>query len=78
MAKAPVKVTKRCSVCGRFRPYGEMDTYCIICGNDSLEAHCSCGRGYDYALDEHNSDTISLHCPKCGKSLKGRSADFEP
>jgi hypothetical protein len=78
MAKTPIKIAKRCSICARFRPYGEEDAYCIICGNQSLESTCSCGRGYDYALDEHNTDTMSLHCPKCGKSLKGRSADFEP
>ena len=78
MAKAPVKVTKRCSVCGRFRPYGDTDAFCVICGNDALESACSCGRGYDYALDAHNGETTSLHCPRCGKSLKGRSVDFEP
>ena len=78
MAKAQVKVTKRCSVCGRFRPYSEADSYCISCGNTALESACSCGRGYDYALDDHSTDSHSLHCPNCGKSLKGRSTDFEP
>jgi predicted amidophosphoribosyltransferase len=78
VAKAPVKVTKRCSVCGRFRPYIGTDVFCISCGNDALESNCTCGRGYDYALDDHSAETASLHCPQCGKSLKGRSAEFEP
>jgi hypothetical protein len=77
MAKAAVKVTKRCSVCARFHAYAELDEYCISCGNKTLESACSCGRGYDYALGEHG-DAGTLHCPRCGKSLKGRSADFEP
>jgi hypothetical protein len=78
MAKAAVRVTKRCSVCARFRPYGETDKYCISCGNAALESTCSCGRGYDYALDERDGEHLTLHCPQCGKSLKGRSPDFEP
>ena len=78
MAKTQVTVVKRCSVCGRFRAYMETDTFCIGCGNGTLESTCSCGRGYDYALDDRGGETSSLHCPKCGKSLKGRSAEFEP
>ena len=78
MAKAQVKIAKRCSVCGRFHAYMEHDAFCISCGNNALESACSCGRGYDYALDDRGAEMTSLHCPKCGKSLKGRSADFEP
>lgn len=72
-----MRIAKRCSVCGRFRHYAETDVYCIICGNSALESACSCGREYEYAIEEENQGT-SLHCPKCGKSLKGRSADFDP
>ncbi|HEX7926338.1 MAG TPA: hypothetical protein VF678_02030 [bacterium] len=61
-----------------FRAYMETDTYCINCGHHELESAHSCGRGYDYALDDRGVEMTSLHCPKCGKSLKGRSADFEP
>jgi len=68
---------KRCSVCGRFRHYDDDDTFCVICGHGALEAECSCGRGYEYALDEGNQGA-SLHCPRCGRSLRGRSSDFEP
>jgi uncharacterized Zn finger protein (UPF0148 family) len=70
-------LTKRCSVCGRFRMYADDDVFCVICGNDSLESACDCGRGYEYALEEGNQGT-SLHCPRCGRSLRGRSGDFEP
>jgi rubrerythrin len=70
-------ITKRCSVCGRFRHYAEDDAFCVICGNESLESECTCGRGYDYALEEGNQGA-SLHCPKCGRALRGRSTDFEP
>ena len=69
-------VTKRCSVCGRFREYTADDSYCVICGNETLEAECACGRSYEFALDERN-DGASLHCPRCGRSLRGRSGDFE-
>lgn len=44
---------------------------------NTLESACSCGRAYEYALEDSNQGT-SLHCPKCGKALKGRSADFDP
>ena len=71
------KVVKRCAVCGRFRHYGEEDVYCLLCGNNTLESEHVCGRDYEYALEDTNEGT-SLHCPKCGKALKGRSADFEP
>jgi hypothetical protein len=75
MAQTPM-ITKRCSVCGRFRHYHDDDSYCLICGNDALDSHCSCGRNYDYALSNDN-EGATLHCPRCGKSLRGRSPDFE-
>jgi hypothetical protein len=66
-------VTKRCAVCGRFRPYEEDDAYCLLCGHEALEAHCACGRAYDYALTEEGD----LHCPRCGRTLRGRSTELE-
>ena len=45
-------------------------------GNEALESECTCGRNYDYALEEGNQGA-SLHCPRCGRSLKGRSPDFD-
>jgi transcription elongation factor Elf1 len=69
-------VTKRCSICGRFRQYTEEDVYCMICGHDSLESECTCGRQYDYALDERNQGA-TLHCPKCGRSLRGRASEYD-
>ena len=41
----------RCSTCGRFRDYVEGDRFCLVCGNESIEAGCACGRSFDYALD---------------------------
>lgn len=76
MAKKEISVVKRCAVCGRFRHYSETDVYCVICGNDTLEDECECGRTYDYALEEGNQGA-SLHCPRCGRSLRGRSSDFD-
>ena len=59
--------TKRCTVCGRFRAYDPDDEFCIVCGNDALERECSCGRAFDYALAE----TGDIHCPRCGRVLRG-------
>lgn len=70
-------IAKRCSVCGKFRPYHEDDSFCVICGNNALESECPCGRGYEFALEDRNQGT-SLHCPKCGRGLRGRAAEFEP
>ena len=72
-----MSVTKRCAVCGRFRHYDEDDTFCVICGHSALESECPCGREYEFALEDGNQGT-TLHCPRCGRSLRGRAADFEP
>jgi hypothetical protein len=66
-------VTKRCTVCGRFRSYREDDEYCIVCGQEALEAQCTCGRDYGYALSEDGP----VHCPKCGRGFHGKSAEFD-
>jgi len=63
----------RCATCGRFREYHDGDRFCLVCGNESIEASCGCGRDYDYALAEAGD----LHCPRCGVRLRGRSADFD-
>jgi rubrerythrin len=72
-----MSVIKRCAVCGRFREYAADDDFCVICGNKALESECTCGRSYDYALEE-GSQGATLHCPRCGRALSGRSSDFEP
>jgi hypothetical protein len=69
----PSVVTKRCTVCGRFRSYEPDDQFCIGCGHDALEDECSCGRDFSYALKEEGP----LHCPRCGKSFHGKSAEFD-
>ena len=66
-------LTKRCATCGRFRGYEEEDRFCLVCGSDSLDAACECGRAFEYALAEEGD----LHCPRCGKRLKGRSSEFD-
>lgn len=65
---------QRCSTCGRFRAYEEGDRFCVVCGNESLEATCACGRDFGYALAEEGD----LHCPRCGVRLRGRSTEFDP
>jgi rRNA maturation protein Nop10 len=66
-------VTKRCAVCGRFRAYDLEDDFCIVCGNDDLEAECTCGRDFEYALAEAGD----IHCPRCGRVLRGTPAITE-
>lgn len=66
-------ITRRCATCGRFRGYEDTDSYCIACGNDSLESACQCGRSFDYVSDDER-DTV--HCPRCGRRLTGRAEDF--
>ena len=66
-------ITKRCTTCGRFRTYEPEDAFCLVCGTDSLESACSCGRAFDYALAEEGD----LHCPRCGVRLRGRSSEFD-
>ena len=31
-------MTKRCTVCGRFRAYDTEDEYCIGCGHEGLQS----------------------------------------
>lgn len=66
-------ITKRCTVCGRFRAYDADDAFCIVCGNEALDATCACGRAFAYALDE----TGDVHCPRCGRVLRGRASELD-
>ena len=36
------------------RAYEADDKHCIVCGHDSLEAECTCGRSFDYALSDED------------------------
>ena len=67
------KRTKRCLVCGRFRAYDASDRFCLVCGSEGLEDECACGRPFDYALAEEGD----LHCPRCGRRLRGRASEFD-
>jgi hypothetical protein len=68
-----VSVIKRCSVCCRFRSYDEDDRFCVACGHDGLDLQCTCGRAYDYLRPD---DEAVLHCPRCGKVLRGRQPEY--
>lgn len=70
-----MNVTKRCLVCARFRGYEVEDRYCVVCGHEALEGECACGRPYDYFGSE--DDETALHCPRCGKVLRGRHKEFD-
>jgi hypothetical protein len=74
MAEKPAMIPKRCAVCSRIRTYEEDDRFCIVCGSDALETHCSCGRSFDFAIREAGD---MLHCPRCGKRLRGRDGEYE-
>jgi hypothetical protein len=67
------KITRRCATCTRFRAYDPEDRHCLVCGSDALEDRCSCGRSFDYALAEDGG----LHCPRCGRSMRGRADEFD-
>ncbi len=67
-------ITKRCAVCSRIRAYEDEDLFCIVCGSEALESACTCGRGYEYALHETGD---LLHCPRCGKRLRGRDGEYD-
>lgn len=69
----PSHMVKRCAVCGKFRAYEADDRYCLVCGHEGLDAECTCGRDFEYALDEEGD----LYCPRCGRTLRGRSPEFE-
>ena len=51
------------------------DRYCVVCGHETLEGECACGRRYDYL--QQSDDESALHCPRCGKVLRGRQKEFD-
>lgn len=65
---------RRCGTCGRFRGYRDGDRFCIVCGGESLDDACGCGRPFDYALDE--PPTGGLHCPRCGRDFRAADTDW--
>jgi hypothetical protein len=66
-------ITKRCTVCRKFRRYDPDDRYCIECGHEGLESACECGRAFDYDIPESGN----VHCPRCGKPLRGKSPEYD-
>lgn len=65
---------RRCGTCGRFRAYREDDRFCVVCGSDTLDAACGCGRPFDYALGEPPGG--GLHCPRCGRDFRAADAGW--
>jgi hypothetical protein len=70
-----VTVTKRCPVCGRFRSYDADDDFCIGCGHEGLEAECTCGASFDYALAETGDITARAAAACCEAELRVRADD---
>lgn len=66
------RIVKVCETCGRFRRYDPADRYCIVCGFDTLQETCICGRDLEYAMDEPEGG--GLHCPSCGRDWRGPTA----
>jgi hypothetical protein len=69
----PATITKRCSVCRKFRTYDPDDVYCVECGHEGLTTACECGRVFDYLIPEAGK----AHCPRCGKSLRGKAPEYD-
>ena len=67
-------LARRCATCGRFRAYRDGDRFCIVCGSESLDEHCACGRAFDYALAEPEAGGV--HCPRCGRDFRGAQTDW--
>jgi hypothetical protein len=65
---------RRCGTCGRFRTYREGDRFCLVCGSETLDGECGCGRPFDYALAEPPEG--GLHCPRCGRDFRGAETDW--
>ena len=66
-------ITKQCTVCRKFRQYDPDDSYCVECGHEGLATACSCGRVFDYPIPEFGP----AHCPRCGKSFRGKLPEFD-
>lgn len=66
-------VTKRCTVCRRFRSYDPNDQYCVECGHDTLQASCDCGRTFDYDIPAEGP----VHCPRCGRGFRGKAPEYD-